>query len=160
MGELFSPIRTLDPNHVATTRTSTSYSHLLDHPTEKPETIRLAIVTSALDAGLPPLLQETQLLVRSDAYHLGDRCTKRGCTKGICDLCHVFLGQRTPETLRHILLECPFTVPVLAYVWRTIFSQLADPTIRTHSAHLTARAFIERYERRLLFGVAAYDTLP
>ena len=90
----------------------------------------------------------------SDAYHLGDRCTKRGCTKGICDLCHVFLGQRTPETLRHILLECPFTVPVLTYVWRTIFSQLADPTIRTHSAHLTARAFIERYERRLLFGVA------
>ena len=77
-----------------------------------------------MDAGLPPALQETQLRVRSDAYLLGDRCTKRGRTKGICDLCYVFLGRKTPETLSHILKTCPFTTPVLASVWRTIFLPL------------------------------------
>ena len=32
---IFTPIRTLDPDHAPTTTTSTSYVHLLDHPKKK-----------------------------------------------------------------------------------------------------------------------------
>ena len=108
--DLYAPIRTLDPEHRPTTATSTSYAHLLDVPQQPPvppAKVRLDITTAAIRAQLPPVLQETQLHVRSDSLHVGDRCTKRGPTKGICDLCYCLLGARTPETTKHICLDCP-----------------------------------------------------
>ena len=159
VGELFAPIRTMDPSHVRTTQTSASYTHLLDHPTASPEAIRLAITTAALDARLPPLLQETQLKVRADALHIGDRCTKpRGATKGKCDLCYFLLGSSVPETLDHILLTCPFTAPVVTAVWRTAFLKHADPSAYAATAHLMPADFVQRFERMILFGVTSFDT--
>jgi len=109
---------------------------------------------------VPPALQETQLRVRNDAYLLGDRCTKKKCTKGLCDLCHVFLNRRTPETLRHILKDCPFTTPVLTTVWRTYFFPRADPTTNASTANLSSSDLINRYERHFLLGTAAFDSPP
>ena len=57
-------------------------------------------------AGLPPALVETLFNVKSDCYHIGDACVKKGVTKGICDLCYYLLGANTPETLEHILCTC------------------------------------------------------
>ena len=52
----FKPVRTLDPLHKPTTRTSTSHVGLLSHPTAKAASIRHAICTAGLRASLPPLL--------------------------------------------------------------------------------------------------------
>ena len=118
---LFRPIRTLDPDHRPTTQTSTSYTHLLHHPTKSPDEVRQAIVNAPMDAKLPPRFRETQFHVQCDDHHIGDRCVKKGTRKGVCDLCLALLNRRTPETLQHILLECPFTQPVVTTVWRSIF---------------------------------------
>ena len=91
--------------------------------------VRLAIATAAIRARLPPILQETQLQVRSDSLHVGDRCTKRGPTKGICDLCYCLLGARTPETTKHICLDCPFTRPMVATIWRNYYMDRAQPHV-------------------------------
>ena len=157
---LFHPVRTLDPNHNRTTPTSTTHIHLLRHPTKSVSAVRNVLVTAAMRAHLPPKLQETQLRVRSDAFHIGDRCVKRGVTKGICDLCYCLLGQRTPETLRHILLECPFTKPVITTVWRSIVLARTQPQLHSTCAPLSTNEFIEGMERRILFGVPDFDPEP
>ena len=126
--DLYIPIRTLDPHHIPTTSSSTSYTHLLHHldtttnTITPPAAVRYTISTTAKKNKLPPNLLETQLNVLSDAFHIGHRCTKRSCTKGICDLCFYLLGRSTPETTRHILLTCPFTQPVITAIWRKFFS--------------------------------------
>ena len=68
--ELFATIRTLDPDHVATTQTSTSHARLLNQPRRPAHEIRTAITMAPIRAKLPPRLLETQMLVRSDAYHI------------------------------------------------------------------------------------------
>ena len=157
VAHLFRPIRTLDPDHRPTTQTSASYTHLLSHPTEPPVKIRQAIIDAPMNAKLPPRFRETQFHVRCDDHHIGDRCVKKGTRKGVCDLCLVLLNRRTPETLRHILLECPFSQPVVTTVWRSIFLKRTQPGIHAATAHLSTADFIARFERRILFGVAQFD---
>ena len=98
--------------------------------------------------------------VRSDALHIGHACTKRTCTKGICDLCYVLLNHRTPETLSHILLECPFTKPVVSAVWRSIYFPLAEPHRASSVAALPTDTFIQQHKLRILFGVAQFEDPP
>ena len=157
VAHLFRPIRTLDPDHVPTTQTSTSFTHLLQHPTESPAKIRQAIVSAPMDAKLPPKLCETQFNVRCDDFHIGDRCVKRGPRKGVCDLCLILLNQRNPETTRHILIDCPFSQPVVTTVWRSIFLRRTEPQVYASTAHLSSADFIKKFERRILFGVAKFD---
>ena len=149
----YSPVRTLDPGHVATTTTSTTWTSLLQHPQASVQEIRSALVQAPMRADLPPALQETQLLVRTDALHVGARCVKKGCTKGICDLCYILLGTRTPETTRHIVLECPFTQPVLTTVWGAAHMAHVNPQAYAHARTLSADAFCSALERRIVFGV-------
>ena len=111
-------------------------------------------------ANLPQSLLHSQLLVRSDALHIGRSCTKRTCTKGICDLCYVLLNRRTPETLSHICLECPFSQPVVTAVWRSIFSPLAEPHRAAAMAALPVTTYIQNHKLRLLFGVARFEQPP
>ena len=104
-------------------------------------------------ASLPPYLLHSQLLIRSDALHIGDRCTKRSCTRGICDLCFFLRGQHIPETQTHVLLTCPFVQPVQAAILR------ASLTASHPGTHLPASdsSLLRKYRLRVLFGVTAYE---
>ena len=157
---LYAPVRTLNPNHIPSTHTSSSFCHLLHVPNKTIPEVRLAIATSAMRARLPAHLQETQLMVRSDALHVGDRCVKRGPTKGICDLCYTFLGTRTPETQHHILRDCPFSLPVISAIWRDDFLAHAQPSLHTTLSTLDTAAFVRRLEHRIILGVCDFETPP
>ena len=157
LSAFYAPVRTLNPDHVATTSTSTSWVPLLDHPTATPQKIRLALTQAPMKACLPPHLQETQLLVRSDGLHVGDRCVKKGCRKGICDLCYILLGTRVPETTRHIVLDCPFTRPVIMAVWREAYMAHTQPQTYTQTQNTSADNFCSSLERRIVFGVPTWD---
>ena len=152
----FRPVRTLDPDHRATTATSTSFVHLLEHPRLPVQKLRSAIVCRPMQAQLPPLLQDTQLRVRCDAFHIGDRCVKRNCAKGLCDLCYFLLGSREPETLSHILEKCPFATPVVTAVHRA-FLATTQPAVHAATLQLGTAAFVRRFERRIVFGVADFE---
>ena len=45
---------------------------------------------------------------------------KKGCTKGICDLCYLLRGETVIETTRHLALECPYTGLVHEAALRTV----------------------------------------
>jgi hypothetical protein len=108
-----------------------------------------------MDVHLPATLQETQLLVRNDALHVGARCVKRGPTKGICDLCHILRGESVPETTRHIVLDCPFSKPVVMAIWRNgLLHMNAEPLTDPPISH---DAFCDLLERRIIFGVPDFD---
>ena len=51
---LYAPIRTLDPDHVPSTTSSTSWVHLFRHPTAPVHEIRSAIVRAPQETRLPP----------------------------------------------------------------------------------------------------------
>ena len=108
-----------------------------------------------MQAHLPMAMQETQLVVRSDALHVGDRCVKRGPTKGICDLCYCLLGLRVAETTRHICLECPFTKPVVTAIWKDgLLNMRAEPLT---NPQVDDDTFCQLFERRIALGVADFD---
>ena len=110
-----------------------------------------------MEAGLPAELQETQLNVRNDAFHIGHRCIKKGPTKGCCDLCYILLGRKVPETTLHIVRDCPFTRPVLTTIWRSIFIHHAQPHLRNITTSMDETAFCTAFTRRIVLGVAAFD---
>ena len=155
LSAFYSPVRTLDPNHTPTTATSTSWP--LDDPDATPQQVRLDLVRGPMQAGLPAHMQETQFMVRNDALHVGDRCVKKGCTKGICDLCYVLLGTRAPETTLHIVRDCPFTRPVTTAVWRAGFLPRAQPHTHQAALNMTTDEFCTTFTRRMVLGVAKYD---
>ena len=153
----FHPLRTLDPEHTATTTTSTSWIHLTnsDSPEEERKK-RLAIVQRPITTQLPPYLLETQLQVRSDSLHLGDRCIKTSCTKGICDLCFILRGQSVPETTKHTVIDCPFSSPVV-YATQRYCMKITQPQAYRETTRLSETEFCETFERRAIFGVADFD---
>ena len=110
-----------------------------------------------MEARLPPHLLEIQLMVRSDAFHVGNRCVKTGCNKGMCDLCYLLLGRSIPETTRHICIDCPFTRPVVSTVWRHCM-KVTQPHVYRDTLHLSDEHFCNLFERRMIFGVTDYDS--
>ena len=99
-------------------------------------------------------------MVRSDALHIGDRCVKKGCRKGICDLCYILLGTRVPETTLHIVRDCPFTRPVITAVWRAIFLPRAQPHAHHAALAMSSDEFCTTLTRRMILGQAKYDPSP
>jgi hypothetical protein len=98
--------------------------------------------------------------VACDALHLGDRCSKKGHTRGICDLCWLAFGSRTPETLAHLLLDCPFSAPVTQAAHRALIqttSKVATAAVSRSLAALPSAAFTRTFKSRIIFGCLAND---
>ena len=73
LSTFYHPIRTLDPDHVQTTPTSTTWVPFLVHPEKSVPKIRAAIVNAPMLAKLPPDLLEGQKHLVADAIELGRR---------------------------------------------------------------------------------------
>jgi hypothetical protein len=96
-------------------------------------------------------------MVLCDAFHIGHACTKKTCTKGICDLCYVYLNRRVTETLHHILTGCPFSKPITTAIWRSVFAKHAEPHTLPAILDLNADAYLRKFRLRTLFGVTKFE---
>ena len=114
--------------------------------------------TASISPSLPPSRRDTIYKVRCDAFHCGASCLKRGTTKGKCDLCHFLLGETRDESLRHILLDCPFSRPITTHVHLELL-KASQPNLHGWAATLAAPDFLKALERRIIFGTAACDPL-
>jgi len=90
--------RTLDPTHIPSTTTSSSWVSLLKHPTLKVhELIRKALLLIPIyiySHGITQTLRDSMYHVQQDALAIGPRCEKKGVTRSLCDLCWYLNGQR------------------------------------------------------------------
>jgi len=108
--------RTLDPTHIPSTTTSSSWVGLLKHPTRlKIHEIRKARPPHIpiYSHGITQTLRDSMYHVQQDALAMGPRCGKKGVTRSLCDLCWYLNGQRQEETTKHILFDCPHAASVL-----------------------------------------------
>jgi hypothetical protein len=126
----------------------TSWTDCLQHPTHNASAMRLSLTRPRLALGLPLALQDTMYRVACDALHSGDRCSKKGHTRGNCDLCWFAFGSRTPETLAHLLLDCPFSAPVTQAAHRALIrttSKVATAAVSRSLAALPSAAFTHTF---------------
>jgi exonuclease III len=149
--EQYHPQRTLDPQHVRTTTTSSSWTHLLKDPTLKIHEVRKALLKPLHSLGITQELRDYTYRVQQDALPIGPRCAKKGVTKGACALCFVLDGLHKPETTQHILFDCPYAAPILnahqAFILAT-----ASPEGVTSIKTMDKPAFIKTFARRIIFG--------
>ena len=78
----------------------------------------------------------------------------------MCDLCHYLLGRTVPETLLHVIEECPFSAPVVTTIWREFFGRRAQPHTQAPAAALTPAEYLDALRRRTLLGTPDFDPDP
>ena len=130
----FSPVRTLDSTHTASTGWSTSWVSLLQHAHLPEGTVRGMIMGSLARGALSMLARDSLYRTLVDSLPLGPaRCPKVGATKGICSLCYWLQDKVITETVAHAHHLCPYTQQVLACCWRAanVGDKDEDPAVLT-----------------------------
>ena len=130
----FSPVRTLDSTHTASTGWSTSWVPLLQHAHLPEGTVRGMIMGSLARGALSMLARDSLYRTLVDSLPLGPaRCPKVGATKGICSLCYWLQDKVITETVAHAHHLCPYTQQVLACCWRAanVGDKDEDPAVLT-----------------------------
>ena len=143
--------RTLDPTHIPSTTTSSSWVSFLKHPTLKIHEIRKALLIPIYSHGITQTLRDSMYHVHQDALPIGPRCEIKGVTRSLCDLCWYLSGQRQEETTKHILFDCPHAASVLNAHRAFILATASPPGVA--SVQIMDRAsFIKIFARRIVFG--------
>ena len=88
--------RTLDPTHIPSTTTSSSWVGFLKHPTLKIHEIRKALLIPIYSYGNTQTLRDSMYHIQQDALPIGPRCGKKGVTRSLCDLCWLVSKWATP----------------------------------------------------------------
>lgn len=92
-----------------------------------------------------------------DAFPLGpDRCLKKTTTHGICDLCWYYQGIRVAESNRHILLECPHSIPITT-AHRLLLSCCTKPNAQHEAQGMDNQTFISTFTPRIIFGCTEFE---
>ena len=94
-----------------------------------------------------------------DSFFLGDACIKpkEHPTHGICDLCYYCLGRKTKETLKHLLITCPFSRPVTLNYHRGVIRSLY-PDYRSTLDQMDSRTFAQTFLRRIVTGCNRFES--
>ena len=85
-----------------------------------------------------------------DALPTGVRCPKK-INKGLCDLCWFLEGKPQPESIQHILFDCPYAAPGLnahrAFILATCSTAGQCSVLR-----MSKSTFIATFTGRIVFG--------
>jgi len=147
--------RTLDPTHIPSTTTSSSWVSFLKHPTLKIHEIRKALLIPIYSHGITQTLRlrDSMYHVQQDALAIGPRCEKKGVTRSLCDLCWYLNGQRHEETTKHILFDCPHAESVLNAHRAFILATASTPGVaNVRSMDRASFTFIKKIACRIVFG--------
>ena len=149
LAQSYSPPRALLPPDHVPSASSTYWSSDIAH---------LAASVPATDHSVMSLLagllhgpfmtvaaRDTLFRVMHDAYHVGSR---GGAAHAHCFLCSRLLNRRVPETLRHLLVDCPFSAPVWTAIHRSALPLLCPPLAVPDGTQELSRDFA----LRVLFG--------
>ena len=153
----WTPPRTLDPDHNPPTSHGTTWIELLNQPNTSITTIRGAMIRPRISLGLSPSLKDTMYRVQMDAFLIGPRrCLKPLPTKGICDLCWYQDGIRTPENIKHILMECPHSSPTISAHLR-LLACCASRRGSQEATQMPTQTFLQTFARRIIFGCIDFE---
>jgi hypothetical protein len=146
----FSPPRSLEPNHTASTKTSTSWVRLLNHPDVTPSELRSHLLKPRFSTGIPPQFRDFMYRVQMDALPIGVRCPKK-TNKGLCDLCWYLDGTPQTESIQHLLLDCPYAAPGLN-AHRAFLLATCSLAGKRSILSMNKAAFIATFTGRMVFG--------
>ena len=153
----WTPPRTLDPDHNPPTSHGTTWIELLNQPNTSITTIRGAMIRPRISLGLSPSLKDTMYRVQMDFFLIGPRrCLKPLPTKGICDLCWYQDGIRTPENIKHILMECPHSSPTISAHLR-LLACCASRRGSQEATQMPTQTFLQTFARRIIFGCIDFE---
>ena len=149
--------RTLDPprpNQPATSPSSNWYPLILNHGIA-PNKLRSQLFKIMHSTFMTAKLRETLYPILHDALHIGIRAgsssTARGNTRRFCAICLKKLHKQVPESLLHLLLDCPCSIPVWTSLQRDSIRALHPTTAATIYPSRTP-LFRRKLPLRLLFG--------
>ena len=130
LADHFSLLRTLDPSHKPSTSNSTNWAleGILDKSPVSTKETRLHISRTRCSQAIDQRMRETLYKVLADAFFIGDSCIKPVSdnynTRGICDLCYALREVSTAESLKHVILDCPFSQPIIVNFHKAIIRLL------------------------------------
>ena len=121
--------------------------------------VRGRMLANRVGHGVQKLTAHKWDSVLADAEPLGmGRCRKEGPLKGICTACACLLRTRVYESCRHAHLECPFTVRVLALIYRcAIHVSATNLAARQSAATMSDAEIVEQHKLLLVTGYRLRD---
>ena len=121
--------------------------------------VRWRMLANRVGHGVQKLTAHKWDSVLADAEPLGmGRCRKEGPLKGICTACACLLRTRVYESCRHAHLECPFTVRVLALIYRcAIHVSATNLAARQSAATMSDAEIVEQHKLLLVTGYRLRD---
>jgi len=150
------------PHQPANSTSSNWYPFLLNHSIT-PDKIRSQLFKIMHSQHITAKLRETLYPILHDALHIGNRTgsasTTNGSTQRYCAICLKKLGTRVPESLLHLLLDCPFSVPVWTSLQRDSVHAL-HPTTASAIIPADTISFRRKHPLRLLFGHTQTEEPP
>ena len=149
-------MRTVDPHHIPTTTTSSSFVGILQHDNINISAMRRLLFTSLCEYA-SRRTRDVMYRLLTDASPYGVRCCKRSCTKGKCDLCWYLQDTHVAESTHHVHHECIYSQLVTVGILRGFIEATGDDDERTRTRRSTTAQLASQHRRALETGLLLAD---